>query len=51
MKSLKEIKDRLAFLNKEISNYPYWGAALSAMDEERQALINILKFREKEEEE
>lgn len=34
----KALLERIAQLDKEISEYPYWGAALTAMDEERREL-------------
>ena len=33
---------RLAWLEREIAEYPYWGAALTAMDEERSGLQRSL---------
>ncbi len=38
-----EIKERIACLDKEIAEYPYWGAALGAMDEERRELKRSLR--------
>lgn len=45
--TLKEMKARLAYLEKEIADYPYWGAALTAMDEERRGLKQGIKARER----
>ena len=42
----EEIKARIAELDKEIAEYPYWGAALAAMDEERRALRRMLGRKE-----
>lgn len=36
--TLEEARKRLAELEKKIGEYPYWGAALGAMDEEARAL-------------
>lgn len=33
-----ELEKRLAEVNARISAYPYWGAALTALDEERRGL-------------
>jgi len=40
--TIEQIEARIAYLDKEIAEYPYWGAALSAMDEERQGLLRRL---------
>ena len=38
MKTLKELKERLATLEREIDEYPSWGAWLTVADEERRGL-------------
>ena len=37
-----ELERRIAELESQIAAYPYWGAALSAMDEERRGLKRSL---------
>jgi len=41
----EEMKDRIAELDTLIAEYPYWGAALTAYDEERNALQRNLAAR------
>ena len=43
MWSKEEAEARLAWLEKEIASYPHWGAALTAMDEERRSLKRALE--------
>lgn len=38
-----ERKARATELDRRIAEYPYWGAALSAMDEERRGLWQVLR--------
>ena len=38
-----KIRDRIAWLDLRIGSSPHWGAALSAMDEERKGLLAQLK--------
>lgn len=45
--TIEEIKKRIAELDKQIAEYPYWGAALTAMDEERSKLKSQLANEEK----
>ena len=40
--SIQETIERVEGLDKRIAEYPYWGAALTAMDEERRSLLNGL---------
>lgn len=42
-----KIRDRIAWLDLRIAATPHWGAALSAMDEERRGLIAQLKAKDK----
>ena len=42
------LEERLAYLNKQISEYPYWGAALTAYNEERNGVIHALALLPKE---
>ena len=44
-----EIRARIKELDKQIAAYPYWGAALTAMDEERRGLRQSLELRKDEE--
>ncbi len=37
-RTLIKKKLRVAYLNKAIKEYPHWGAAIAAMDEERRSL-------------
>lgn len=43
MTEYDELKARLAELDAQIDEYPHWGAALTAWDEERQAILRALK--------
>ena len=42
-----KIRDRIAWLDLRIGSSPHWGAALSAMDEERRGLLAQLKAKDK----
>lgn len=37
---------RVRELDEQIAAYPHWGAALTAMDEERRGLIHMLERQE-----
>ena len=41
-----KIRDRIAWLDLRIAATPHWGAALSAMDEERRGLLKRLEAKE-----
>ncbi len=43
MLTTEQQRKRLAFLEREIANYPGWGAALTAMDEEARNLRRNLE--------
>ena len=38
-----KIRDRIAYLDLRIAATPHWGAALTAMDEERKGLLKRLE--------
>jgi len=42
-----KIRDRIAYLDLRIAATPHWGAALTAMDEERKGLLNRLEPKDK----
>ena len=45
--TLQEAKARLRYLDRKIAEYPHWGAALTAMDEERKALFAWVQHQER----
>lgn len=40
---IADAKARIAELDKQIAEYPHWGAAITALDEERKELLNTLR--------
>ena len=46
MMTLKELRERKQELDERIASYPYWGAALTAMNEERNGIAASIRSLE-----